>query len=133
MLFRSLVEFAKSKSYDKSLVHIQPVKINKQFFQMPTPLKASTRDIEYAKQYGGGIDIMARIRVKGYASNKNNRLVIFELKDENTKKEPVDKVILQAVAYATFIGIIQVVSTFGEVAIHHCYQILNTIFICRTQ
>ena len=99
-----LAEFSKRKSCNKPLLNIQPIKIHGQFFQMPTPLKASTSEVEYAKSSGGGIDIMARIKVKGEVVSKNNRLVIFELKDENKSSEPVDKVILQAVAYATFIA-----------------------------
>ena len=87
-----------------SVRNIQPVKLNGQFFQMPTPLKASCPDKSYSGANGGGIDILARMRIKGVAANKNSRLVIFEVKDENKKSEPVDKVILQATAYATFVA-----------------------------
>lgn len=84
--------------------YIQPVNLNGQFFQMPTPLRASNPDKSYSGAKGGGIDILARMRIKGVAANKNSRLVIFEVKDENKKSEPVDKVILQATAYATFVA-----------------------------
>jgi hypothetical protein len=66
---------------------------------MPTPLYASNiTNIKYAKSAGGGIDILSRIG----KSNKT-KLCIMELKDENTAKEPPEKVILQSLAYATFI------------------------------
>lgn len=91
-----LVEFAKKTSETKTLRGIQPIKLNNDFFQMPTPLKASTDSITYADHNGGGIDIMARVRMV----NNDVRLTIFELKDEN---EPVEKVIKQAIAYSVFV------------------------------
>lgn len=90
-----LNEFWKRYS-DKSLCGIQPVTIGESdlFFQLPTPLKASTTEIAYANRKGGGIDILAR---------RNNVLTVFELKDEYKSSEGPEKVICQAVAYATFI------------------------------
>lgn len=87
-----------------SIRNIQPVKLNDQFFQMPTPLKASNPDKCYSGYYGGGIDILARMKIKGVAANNSSRLVVFEVKDENKKSESVDTVILQATAYATFVA-----------------------------
>ena len=67
-----LVEFFKEHS-DKSLCGIQPVTIGDSdlFFQLTTPLTASTSEIKYAPKKGGGIDILAR---------RNRVLTIFELK-----------------------------------------------------
>lgn len=90
-----LNEFWKRYS-DKSLTGIQPVTIGKSdlFFQFPTPLTASTSEIKYARK-GGGIDILAR---------RNKVLTVFELKDEfKATGENPEKVICQAIAYATFI------------------------------
>ena len=96
-----LYEFSKKKSIDKQLCNIQPVQLDRQFFQMVTPFGASTDKLKYnASHKGGGIDIMARIKTK----QNENRLVIFELKDENKSQEPPQKVIKQAVTYATFVG-----------------------------
>lgn len=101
---RLLSEFSEKLSANKELPYIQPITINGQYFQMPTPLQASKTPITYAGAKGGGIDILARIKVKDQKANENNRLVVFEVKDQNEQNEPVDKVILQAVAYATFIA-----------------------------
>lgn len=60
---------------------------------MPTPLSASKKEIKYSKGHGG-IDILAR---------RGGHLVIFELKDEYKKEEGPEKVMSQAIAYATFI------------------------------
>ncbi len=96
-----LNEFAKTSSQEKSLCNIQPIRLNGCYLQIPTPLSASKKDsVNYAKQYGGGIDIMARVRMR----NNDVRLTIFELKDENTEKEPATVVIKQAVAYGVFIA-----------------------------
>lgn len=67
---------------------------------MPTPLKASNHDPEYANHAGGGIDILARvIHKKG-----EKRLCVIEIKDENIKNEPQSDAMLQAISYATFIS-----------------------------
>jgi len=58
---------------------------------MPTPLTASGSNIVYSGGRGG-IDILARY---------NHRLTVIELKDEYNPKEGPDKVISQALAYAT--------------------------------
>lgn len=101
---RLLAEFSKSGSIGKKIVGIQPVKLNGMFFQMPTPLSASTSTIKYAGVSGGGIDILSRIKVAGKKINESSELVVFEVKDENVKSEPVEKVIIQAVAYGVFIA-----------------------------
>jgi hypothetical protein len=95
-----LTNFAKKSSKDKILCNIQPVKIASiARFQMPTPLYASDiKNIKYAKSAGGGIDILSRI-----GKSNTTKLCIMELKDENVPKEPPAKVILQSLAYATFI------------------------------
>ena len=89
-----LKEFSKNSSTAKSFVRIQPVTLGKDLlFQMPTPLSASKKEIKYSKGHGG-IDILAR---------RGGHLVIFELKDEYKKEEGPEKVMSQAIAYATFI------------------------------
>ena len=90
-----LKEFHKSCGCEKSLTQIQPVTLVKDvFFQMPTPLSASGDEIKYASSKGGGIDILARYK---------HHLTVIELKDEYKPSEGPDKVIIQALAYATFI------------------------------
>lgn len=100
-----LQNYAQKSSVGKELLYIQPVTMagTDAKFQMPTPLRASnakdgTEQITYAKQYGGGIDILARM-----GRGKQTTLAIMELKDENKKTEPPEKAIRQAIAYATFI------------------------------
>lgn len=91
-----LREFSEKSSKTKSFTRIQPVTIGTKtdlFFQMPTPLTASGTDVLYSNGHGG-IDILAR---------KNGRLTIIELKDEFKSTEGPEKVINQAIAYATFI------------------------------
>lgn len=101
-----LSEFSKeTRSSEKKLCSIQPVRLGGLFFQMPTPLKASDHskgqiNLEYKNQSGGGIDILARIKDKG----NNPKLAVLELKDENKKSEPQKEVMWQALAYATFIA-----------------------------
>ena len=101
-----LSEFSKeTRRSEKKLCSIQPVRLGGLFFQMPTPLKASDHNkgqitLEYKNQYGGGIDILARIKDKG----NNPKLAVLELKDENKKSEPQKEVMWQALAYATFIA-----------------------------
>lgn len=94
-----LSEFKQAKKKLKSLYNIQPVLLANSFFQMPTPLSASKKEIKYARS-GGGIDILARVKHK----NNTVRLCVMELKDEYTKSEPPKKVMKQALAYATFIA-----------------------------
>ncbi len=90
-----LAVFANRKADSKPIRNIKPVTLNDQFFQFPTPFSASGKTLEYKDHYGGGIDILAR---------KAKKLTVIELKDENKPSESVDTVILQAVAYATFIA-----------------------------
>lgn len=91
-----LKEFAKkTRAENKALTNIQPVTLNDCFFQMPTPIKASDHHPKYAKQNGGGIDIMART---------GGRLCIMEVKDENKKSESQADAMEQALSYATFIA-----------------------------
>ena len=93
-----LTEFLKKEG--KVFRNIKPVTIADIRFPMPTPLKASKKGIPgYAKQKGGGIDILARTGTGG----KNTRLCIMELKDENKPSEPVNIVVQQAIKYAVFI------------------------------
>lgn len=96
-----LKEFSKRTRKDKLLPNIQPVKLHNCFFQMPTPLGASGDDVNMSSNgKGGGIDIMARIKLVSGES----RLTIFELKDETKKQETPDKVIRQAIAYSIFVA-----------------------------
>jgi hypothetical protein len=96
-----LEEFAKTGSVDKTLCNIQPIKLCGAFFQMPTPLSASKEPINYsAHNRGGGIDILARVT----HNIKDVRICVMEIKDENKKGESPQKVMEQAVAYATFVA-----------------------------
>ena len=89
-----LKELSKKSSSNKSFIGIQPITLGKDiFFQLPTTLSASGKEIKYSSN-GGGIDILAR---------RDGHLVIFELKDEYKPSEGPEKVMSQAVAYATFI------------------------------
>ena len=93
-----LSEFSKTRN--KALTHIQPVKIKNIRFPMPTPLSACNhKTVKYSGIYGGGIDIFARTGSGGY----NTNLCIMEVKDENIKREPPKDAVKQAVIYSTFI------------------------------
>ncbi len=97
-LENKLLKMFKSKRKN----NIEPVEIPGGFFQMPTPFKGSVKDtVEYANSNGGGIDILARIT---HGGNRDNRLAVMELKDENKPSEPQKDVIQQALKYATFIA-----------------------------
>lgn len=103
-----LAEFAKGRRSDnKILCNIQPVQLSNCFFQLTTPLKASTHVPSFSMNdkggaTGGGIDMLARIK----HSPAETRLAIIELKDENNKDEPQKEVMLQALSYATFIALL---------------------------
>lgn len=94
-----LAEFRQKKKSLKSLYNIQPVLLANSFFQMPTPLTASKKEIKYTRK-GGGIDILARVKHE----DGQVRLCVMELKDEYKPSEPPEKVMKQAIAYATFIA-----------------------------
>jgi len=102
-----LKNYSQKSSAGKEILNIQPVMMGNTGarFQMPTAIKASTAkngtaNIEYSnsKQSGGGIDILARV-----GKGKGTKLAVLELKDSYSKSEPPEKVMHQAVAYATFI------------------------------
>ena len=100
-----LQNYAQKRSDGKELLDIQPVTIKgtSARFQMPTPLRTSSakngiEKIEYSRQYGGGIDILARM-----GRGRGTTLAVLELKDENKSSEPPEKAICQAIAYATFL------------------------------
>lgn len=95
-----LEEFRKRKGEYKVLCNIQPVLLHGCFFQMPTPLKASSHNPTYAEHYGGGIDMMARIKT---SEQGHIRLCVIEIKDENKVSESQKIAMSQAVSYATFI------------------------------
>lgn len=98
-----LKEFSKSKSVEKSLCNIQPVKFAGKFIQLTTPLSASDHNnIKHSGKNGGGIDILARVRHK---DNKVH-LCVIELKDENKQNEPMSVVIQQALCYSTFLALL---------------------------
>ena len=92
-------------SRDKSF-HILPVQLYNCFFQMPTPLKASdhTQLPTYAKQNGGGIDILARVTPVNRENEEYSRLCVMEVKDQNIESESQADAMGQAVAYAVFIA-----------------------------
>lgn len=94
-----LSEFIKRSSVNKQLLGIQPVTICGGRYGIPTPLKASKHgDLEYAAQYGGGIDVFARTG-RGAATY----LTVIEVKDENKSSEPPKAALEQAIKYAVFI------------------------------
>ena len=95
-----LSEFHSKSRSKKSLSNIQPVLLANTFFQMATPLKASSSEIVYSNSQGGGIDILARVKHK----DNSVKICVMELKDEYTNSEPPQKVMNQAIAYATFIA-----------------------------
>lgn len=96
-----LQEFRKRIGAEKVLHNIQPVLLHGNFFQMPTPLKASTHNPEYVKYSGGGIDMLARIKTEG---NCHTRLCVIEIKDENKASESQKTAMSQAITYATFVA-----------------------------
>ncbi len=88
------------KKGDKMLPNTRPVTIGKLRFSMPTPISASNhKEVRYAGNYGGGIDILARTGRGGF----NTYPCIIELKDKNVTNEPPKDAIKQAIAYSTFI------------------------------
>lgn len=96
-----LTDMLKVSSLGKKLLNVQPVLLCGARFQMPTPINASkvkVGRIEYSRQYGGGIDIMAHAGNGG-----NEKLCVIEVKDANTSSEPPQVAMKQAIAYATFI------------------------------
>ncbi|WP_444339810.1 hypothetical protein [Phascolarctobacterium succinatutens] len=100
-----LDNYLQKSSQGKEILNIQPITMleGSGFFQMPTPLKASgakngINNIKYAKSYGGGIDILARV-----GRGIGTQLAILELKDENISSEPPEEAIKQAIVYATFV------------------------------
>lgn len=98
---RLLKEFAKrTRAEEKALTGIQPIKLNGCFFQLPTPVKASDHKPKYAKQNGGGIDILSRVK----RLNGVSRLCVMEVKDENKEGENQAMAMEQALTYATFIA-----------------------------
>lgn len=96
-----LEEFRKRIGSKKILHNIQPVLLHGNFFQMPTPLKASTHIPTYAEHSGGGIDMLARIKS---SEKEHTRLCVIEIKDENKAVESQKVAMSQAVTYATFIA-----------------------------
>lgn len=95
-----LKEFRKKNGAEKQIRNIQPVLLHGQFFQMPTPLKASEHNPTYSGKTGGGIDIMARfLHIDGHI-----RLCVCEVKDENEDTESQKDAMSQAIIYATFIA-----------------------------
>jgi len=102
-----LKEFSKKlRAQNKLLCNIQPVRMGGLFFQLTTPLKASSHQPTISLTSnkkgatGGGIDILARTR----HSSNNVRLTIIELKDDNNSNEPQKEVMFQALIYATFVA-----------------------------
>ena len=96
-----LSEFSKEGGINKQIRGIQPVKLCGVRFGMPTPLKAcyQHKPAGYAKQYGGGIDILARTGGGRY----DTHLTVIEVKDENKIGEPPKAALKQAIKYAVFI------------------------------
>lgn len=98
-----LNEFSKAgRGQGKRLCHIQPVKLNGYFFQMPSAINASKEPPTYSIGNRASIDIMARVQMK--EGSRRSHLVLFEVKDQNNASEPPEKVLRQVVAYTTFIG-----------------------------
>lgn len=96
-----LRQFSMTTSKGKYLSYIQPITLLGNKFQMPTPIKASgAKDgkLDYSKDKGGGIDILAR-----QGRGEGISLTVIELKDECNAIERPEKAIKQAIAYATFL------------------------------
>ena len=83
----------------KYLKQMRPVTIKGLFFQMPTFFSASGEKKLFVEN-GGGIDILARIKVAKEKPNMENHLCIMELKDSITKGEEPQVIIRQSIAYA---------------------------------
>jgi hypothetical protein len=85
------------------LCNISPVMLCGHFFKMPVPLNASGHIIppEYKSASYGYMDIFARVK---HGSNKDNRLAVIELKDENQDGESQCLVLQQSLIYSTFIA-----------------------------
>lgn len=98
-LFESLIISEMIKKEKTNFIGTKPIMLGNTRFSMPTPLRGSDADVKYSAQNGGGIDILARTRM----SDGSVRLNIVELKDDNTVKEPPQKVIRQAIKYTVFI------------------------------
>lgn len=104
-----LKEFAKTtRKQDKKLCNIQPVRMGGKFFQLTTPLKASTHEptisltTKLNGANGGGIDILATVK----HSPRVSRFAIMELKDENRENECQEVAMFQAITYATFFALL---------------------------
>lgn len=99
-----LKELSKKDGTRKYIKDIQPITIcDTGFFQLSTCLKGSDakkgiNDIKYAKQYGGGIDILARI-----SKGNKSELCVIELKDKYENSESPIKAMKQAITYAVFL------------------------------
>lgn len=100
-----LSEFS-NKKCKKIIGNIQPIKLGHSFFQLTTPISASNHQPTFSMSKngasGGGIDILARISHK--KNNRDSRIAVIELKDENNSTEPAKDVMFQALSYATFIA-----------------------------
>ncbi|HOF16606.1 MAG TPA: hypothetical protein PLF32_06530 [Bacteroidales bacterium] len=95
-----LKEFSKDNSIDKQVKGIQPVMFDSMRFGMPTPLKASNhKELSYAKQYGGEIDILARTG----GGRNSTYLTVIEVKYKNNQKKAAKDALKQAIRYAVFI------------------------------
>lgn len=116
-----LKEFSKkTRAENKKLCNIQPVRLGDEFFQLTTPLKASSHIPQISitdkgngkiGAQGGGIDILARIR---HEEENYPRLAVIELKDQNIPQEPQEEVMEQALIYATFIAKLLRMSSCGN-------------------
>lgn len=102
-----LREFCKeSTKHGKMLSHIQPICLQKIHFKFTTGISASRNDVKISfisdkkGVKGGAIDIFARV----LHNSPLFKLAIIELKDENKESEPQEKVMFQALRYATFIA-----------------------------
>lgn len=100
-----LKNFSKKSSNGKEISYIRPVTMLEKhiYFQMPTPIAASSivkgiDNLGYSNEYGGGIDILARMGI-----GSGTKLAALELKYKNQSSEPPEKAICQAIAYATFL------------------------------
>ena len=82
------------------------MRLGGKYFQLTTPFKASTHIPTLSLTSngngatGGGIDILARVKHK----HVGFRFAVIELKDENKVSECQEKVMHQALIYATFLA-----------------------------
>lgn len=96
-------EIGKTKSANKTLCNITPVKYAGKRIHMKTAVKASAakKNLIEVSDAGGEIDLFCRRSIR--SGRGESRLVAIEIKDENRKDESFDMTMKQAISYAVFV------------------------------